>query len=115
MTQPAKTPTESIAISEKTVVRTNLGILIAIVSGLLVGGSYISSMSGNLERLVKGQIDLKEAVDRNTSQMIRIDKSLAVQETLVPAIDRRLSALEMVVQSLDRRIGVVETRQEKDK
>ena len=114
MPQP-KTPAESIAISEKTVVRTNLGILMTLVGGLVIGGSYVNSMNSNLQQLVEGQLEMKDAIERNTAQLIRVDKSMAVQETLVPAIDRRLSAMEMMVQSLDRRIGTVETRLEKDK
>jgi hypothetical protein len=89
---PTKPQLQSITIDRKI----SLGILWSMLASFVGGVTYMANLNSNLIAATETLKEVKIAIERNTSQIVKSDRTVAVLETVVSNLDRRLTEIEKV-------------------
>jgi len=72
----------------------SLGILWTMLVSVLGAVAYMANLNSNLLLATETLKEVKQAIERNTSQIVKSDRSLAVLDSIIIGIERRLTVVE---------------------
>lgn len=74
--------------------KVSLGLLWTMLASFACGVAYMANLNSNLLVATDTLREVKTAIEKNTAQIVKGDRTIAVLETLVTSMDRRLAQLE---------------------
>jgi hypothetical protein len=74
--------------------KVSIGIIWAILGSVVGGVVYMANLNSNLLVATDTLREVKTAIEKNTAQIVKSDRSVAVLESMTMAMDRRISELE---------------------
>ncbi len=74
--------------------RVTLGLVASVLAVVAGGVWHFSTMRTDISQMNRSLVDVKKALDRNTAQLQRDSRTLAILETLMKSYGERLRKLE---------------------